>query len=379
MKYIPYGKQDISSEDIQGVVEVLHSEWLTQGPKIDEFEKKIAEYCGAKYAVAVSSGTAALHIACLAIGITHNNEVITSPITFAASANCILYCGGKPVFCDVQKDTININPDEIKKIISNKTKAIIPVHFSGHPCDMIEINQIAKKHKLAIIEDAAHALGSVYRNIKTGSCKFSDMTILSFHPVKHITTGEGGMVLTNKKELYEKLKILRSHGITKAKVRKSKFDGAWFYDQKYLGFNYRITDIQCELGNKQALRLDFFVKKRREIVKKYYQELSDIKDIELIFERPYVKSSWHIFPIRIKRDTKERLRIYNELREKGIQTNVHYKPVYMHSYYISKGYDYTNSCPEAEQYYKETLTLPLFPTLKNEDFIYIIKILKKIL
>ncbi|RLJ01480.1 MAG: UDP-4-amino-4,6-dideoxy-N-acetyl-beta-L-altrosamine transaminase, partial [Candidatus Aenigmatarchaeota archaeon] len=235
-KYIPYGHQWINNDDIKEMIKVLKSEWITQGPKVKEFEEALCEYTGAKYAVAVSSGTAGLHIACLAAGIKEGDEVITSPITFVASANCILYCGGTPVFVDVQEDTINIDPEEIEKKITKKTKAIIPVHFAGHPCDLEEIHSIAKKYGLIIIEDACHALGAEYKGSKIGSCKYSNMTIFSFHPVKSITTGEGGAVLTNNKKLYKKLLMLRNHGITKE--RKSfiyEYEGPWYYETQFLG------------------------------------------------------------------------------------------------------------------------------------------------
>jgi dTDP-4-amino-4,6-dideoxygalactose transaminase len=244
--YIPYGRQWIEEDDIEAVVETLRSDYLTTGPKIEEFEQAVVSYTGAKYAVAVASGTAALHVACLAAGITKGDEVITSPITFAASSNCVLYCGGKTVFADIEMDSYNINPLEIEKLITDKTKAIIPVHFTGQPCDMEEITRIAQKYNLIVIEDAAHALGASYREKRIGC--ISDMTILSFHPVKHITTGEGGMVLTNSKELYQRMKLFCAHGITRDKSVLNKVDGPWYYEQQELGFNYRITDIQCALG-----------------------------------------------------------------------------------------------------------------------------------
>ncbi len=262
MRFIPYGKQSLDKKDIADVMSVLKTDWITQGPKINDFENALSHYTGAKYAVAVTSGTAALHLAAIAGGISKGDEIITSPITFAASSNSILYAGGRPVFADVQSDTANIEPKEIEKKITGKTKAIIPVHFSGQSCEMDRISKIAKKHKLIVIEDAAHALGSLYKGSKVGSCKYSDMTIFSFHPVKHITTGEGGVVLTNNKKLYEKLLMLRSHGITKDKSLFENADencGAWYHEMRMLGFNYRITDFQCALGISQLKKLDGFV------------------------------------------------------------------------------------------------------------------------
>jgi len=311
---IPYGRQFIDDEDIQEVIKTLKSDFITQGPKIKEFESALCEYTEAKYAVAVSNGTAALHISCLAAGIRHNHEVITSPITFVASANCILYCGGKPVFADVQEDTINIDPEEIERKITRNTKAVIPVHFAGHPCDLEEIYAIAKKNNLIVIEDACHALGAEYKGSKIGSCKYSDLTVFSFHPVKSITTGEGGAVLTNNKKLYEKLLMLRNHGITKDPT---KFTinhqlstindyGSWYYEMQELGFNYRLTDFQCGLGLSQLKKLDKFIQRRREIVEIYNKELSKIDEIILPKERPYVKSSWHIYYIRLKNFQKKK-------------------------------------------------------------------------
>jgi perosamine synthetase len=375
-KFIPYGHQFIDKENIKEVVNVLKSDWITQGPKVREFEEALCKYTGAKYAVVVSSGTAALHIACLAAGIQQGDEVITSPITFVASANCVVYCGGKPVFADIQDDTINIDPQEIKKKISKKTKAIIPVHFAGHPCDLEEIYSIAKDNNLIIIEDACHALGAEYKRYKIGSCKFSDMTVFSFHPVKSITTGEGGAVLTNNEELYEKLLMLRTHGITKDKNKLlNKNEGDWWYEMHYLGFNYRITDFQCALGLSQLRKLDSFIQYRRKIVEIYNKELSEIDEIILPIERPYVKSSWHIYYIRLKNSEKRR-EVFKKLSKQNIGVQVHYIPVYLHPYYI-KTFGYKEGCcPKAESYYKSTITIPLFVGLKKSEIKYIVDHIK---
>ena len=295
---IPYGRHYIDDEDIAEVIKVLKSDFITQGPKIKEFEDALCKYTGAKYAVAVSSGTAALHLACLASGIGRGDEVITSPITFVASANCVLYCGGIPLFVDIQNDTLNIDPEKIISKITNKTRAIIPVHFAGHPCDLEEIHSIAKKYRLFVIEDACHALGAEYRGTKIGSCQYSDMTVFSFHPVKSITTGEGGAILTNNETLYEKLLTLRTHGITKDKEKwKAREEGDWYYEMQYLGYNYRITDFQCALGISQLRKLDRFISRRREIARIYTERLSRVEGIILPVERQYVKYAWHLYTI----------------------------------------------------------------------------------
>jgi len=368
MKTIPYGRQCIDENDIKEVIKVLRSDCITQGPRIKEFENALCNYTGARYAVAVSSGTAALHIACLAAGIGKNDEVITSPITFAASANCVLYCGGKPVFADIQMDTVNIDPQEIERKITKRTKAIIPVHFAGHPCDLKEIRDIAKKHNLIIVEDAAHALGAEYRGVKIGSCKYSDMVTLSFHPVKHITTGEGGAVLTNRKDIYEKLLMLRNHGITKEKYL-YKPDGDWYYEMQNLGFNYRITDFQCALGLSQIKKLEQFINKRKEIADFYNQNLSKILEIKLPVERPYVESSNHLYYIRVK-DHGKRRNIFEKMKALGLGVQVHYIPVYWHPYYKQLGYK-RGVCPKAEEFYQQVISIPLYPRLSQKEREYI--------
>ncbi len=374
MKKIPYATQWIGEDDIKDVSEALRADYLTQGPRVAEFEKKVAEYCGAKYAVAVNSGTSALHAACFAAGISPGDEVITSPITFVASANCILYCGGKPVFADVQENTINIDPEEIAKKITKKTKAIIPVHFAGHPCDLEEIHAIAKRNDIIMIEDAAHAMGASYKESKIGSSRYSDMTILSFHAVKHITTGEGGMILTNKKDYYEKLLMFRSHGITRdtSKLTNKKEDD-WYYEMQLLGFNYRITDFQCALGIQQLRKLEDFIKKRREIVENYNNAFEIFEEITIPTEPSYVKSSWHLFTIRVR---EARKRIFKALREKGIGVNVHYIPVYWQPYYQKLGYK-KGICPRAEKYYEQAITLPLYPRMKDTEIKYVIDMVKE--
>ena len=368
-KYIPYGKQWIDDEDIKAVVEVLKSDYLTTGPKIEEFEEKFAAYVGAKYAVAVSNGTAALHAACFAAGIGPGDEVITTPLTFAASANCVLYQGGKPVFADIDPETYNISVEEIKKKITNKTAAVIPVHFTGQPCDMEEIYEIARENNLIVIEDAAHALGATYKGEKIGNCRFSDMTVFSFHPVKHITTGEGGMITTNDKELYEKLKLFRTHGITKEPDRYiRKTDESWYHEQQFLGYNYRMTDIQAALGISQLKKSDEFLKRRREIARIYNQKLAEIEWIKLPYQETDRESSWHLYVIQVDEEKlgKSRKDVFNHLRSKGIGVQVHYIPVYWHPYYQELGYE-IGLCPEAESVYKKIISLPIFPGMTKEE------------
>lgn len=371
---IPYGRQWIEEEDIQAVIEVLKSDYLTTGPKVQEFEKTVAEYVGAKYAVAVSNGTAALHAACFAAGIKSGDEVITTPITFAASSNCVLYCGGKPVFADIEADTYNIDPNDIARKITNKTKAIIPVHFAGQPCNMDKINEIAKQYNLIVIEDAAHALGADYKGKKIGS--ISDMTIFSFHPVKHITTGEGGMITTNDKDLYDKLILFRTHGITRDSEFMTHNEGAWYYEQLDLGFNYRITDIQCALGISQMKKLDKFVTRRKEIANKYNQAFKDVQNITLPKQSNNCNSSWHLYVIQIL--NKDRKQVFDKLRQLGIGVNVHYIPVYKHPYYQNNGYSKT-ACANAENYYKHAISIPIFPKMTDEEVDYVIENIKAII
>ncbi|MEA3493466.1 MAG: UDP-4-amino-4,6-dideoxy-N-acetyl-beta-L-altrosamine transaminase [Candidatus Margulisiibacteriota bacterium] len=370
---IPYATQWIEDDDIKAVVDVLKSDMLTQGPKTAEFEEKVAQYSGAKYGVAVNSGTSALHIATLAAGISEGDEVITSPITFTASSNSVLYCGGKPVFADVEEDTINIDPKEIKAKVNAKTKAIIPVHFAGNPCRMEEISSIAKENNLTLIEDAAHAIGAEYKGIKIGSCQYSDMTILSFHAVKHITTGEGGMVLTNDPELRDKLIFHRSHGITRNEKYMKTNPGAWYYEMHELGYNYRLTDIQSALGISQLKKLDKFVVRRKEIAEIYNQAFSGSDKVRCLAETKDGKSSWHLYVIEID----ERKRIFEALREKNIIVNVHYIPVYKQPYYQRSGYKDV-VCPNAEAYYKRAMSIPMYPKMSDEEQKYVIELIKEL-
>lgn len=391
--YIPYGRQSIDDADIEAVVKVLKSDYLTTGPAVAAFEKKVADYVGAKYAVAVSNGTAALHVACLAAGIGAGDEVVTTPITFAASANCVLYCGGTPVFADIDPDTYNISPVELERKITSRTKAIIPVHYTGQPCDMDAILEIAHKHDLLVIEDGAHALGASYKGKRIGS--IADMTCFSFHPVKPVTTGEGGMIVTDNEELYRKLVLYRSHGITRDNDMMQQYEdqlrqssdpalqeaadmlrgdvmdpGGWYYQQLELGYNYRITDIACALGASQMDKLDRFLERRRQIAGKYDEAFADIPQIKTPWQQEGCQSGWHLYMIQ----TMERSRreVFDGLRQAGIGVNVHYIPVYRHPYYQRNGYAGVH-CLNAEALYERAVSLPIFPGLTGSQQDYVIE------
>jgi len=383
---IPYSRQDITDEEIQAVVEALRFDFLTTGPKVEEFEKAIAKYCGAEYAIAVSNGTAALHIAALALDIKEGDEGITSPNTFLASANCIAFCNGIPRFADIDPVSYCIDPKEIEKSITPKTRVLIPVHFAGQPCDMERIRDIAEDKKLYVIEDAAHAIGSSWQDKdsswhKVGSCSHSDLTILSFHPVKTITTGEGGMILTNDKRLAEKCRLLRSHGITRdpsnfvnqpSAISHQPVYPPWYYEMHGLGYNYRLTDFQCALGLVQLNRLDEFVKRRREIWEYYTNELSEIDGFTVPIEIENVRSAWHLYVAQVER----RGELFNYLREKDIGAHAMYIPVHLQPYY-QKNFGYQKGdFPKAEAYFDKCLVLPLFPTLKDSEAEYIVKTVK---
>ncbi len=369
---IPYGKQWIDDDDIQAVLDVLRSDRLTQGPAIREFEERFSEYCGSKYAVAVSSGTAGLHLACIALEIGSGDKVITSPMTFAASANCALYVGAAPVFTDIDPDTVCIDPQKLNEYLDNdpvaKTKAVIPVHFAGLPCDMETISEIAEKNRLKIIEDACHALGAVYPSgEKVGSCKYADMTVFSFHPVKHITTGEGGMITTNDPELYKKLLRLRSHGITKSPEDFTSTElsqpAEYYHEMQELGFNYRITDIQCALGSSQLRKADTFLRKRAVIADFYNNTLKCLED-HLILPHNSSGHAWHLYVVRLKNVNRDIA--FRRLKESGIGVQVHYIPVYFHPYYQEMGFK-KGLCPAAEDYFEKAISLPLYPSMDRQD------------
>lgn len=376
--FIPYAQQWIDKKDIESIVEVLKSDWLTTGPTVYKFEKKFSEYVNAKFAVAVSNGTAALHAAAFVAGIKCNqDEVIVTPMTFSASANCILYNNGIPVFADIDKKTYNIDSEKIKSNITNKTKAIIPIDFTGQPCDIDLIIEIAEENDLVVIEDASHAIGAKYKGKKVGS--ISDLSIFSFHPVKHITTGEGGMITTNNKEFYEKLLMFRNHGITKNhKKFISSNNGGWFYEQQFLGFNYRLSDINCALGINQLKKISSFIRRRKLIVKKYNEAFNEINNVTIPFQLDYVDSSWHLYVLQFNLENirVKRKKIFDELFSKKIGVQVHYIPVYFHPYYQQLGYK-KGLCPNAEWLYNRILSLPLFPKMNDNDVNYVIEEVKK--
>jgi len=386
MKQIPYGRQEINQEDIQAVLAVLQSDWLTQGPTIKRFEEAVAAYCGAKYAVAVSNATAALHLACLAAGLGPGDLLWTSPNTFVASANCGLYCGAEVDFVDIDPQTYNMSVDALEEKLLQAAKngrlpkVVIPVHFAGQSCRMDEIRKLADQYNFTVIEDAAHAIGGSYQGKKVGACQFSDMVVFSFHPVKIITTGEGGLILTNRAELYEKLLRLRTHGITRDERFMTKpSDGPWYYQQIDLGYNYRMTDIQAALGYSQLQRIDQFVRRRHVLAARYDQSLKGLP-VTLPWQDPDTYSSWHLYVLRLHLDQleKSRKQIFEELRTAGIDVNVHYIPVHTQPYYERLGFK-VGDFPAAEEYYRAAITLPLYYSLSDEDQNYVIEKLQEII
>ncbi|MCG8572051.1 MAG: UDP-4-amino-4,6-dideoxy-N-acetyl-beta-L-altrosamine transaminase [Spirochaetes bacterium] len=375
MDFLSYGKQWIDNEDITEVEKVLKSPFLTQGPKVTEFEKALCNYTGANYCVVVSNGTAALHLAVAALDIEKNKKGITSPITFAASSNCMIYNNVNPLFVDINPKTYNLDYSKLEEIDDPEVKLIIPVHFAGQPCNMDQITKIANNKNWFIIEDASHAIGSKYKDgSMVGSNKYSDMTTFSFHPVKTITTGEGGAITTNDKELYKKLIILRNHGITKNKLEHNTNPETWYYEMQKLGFNYRLTDIQCALGISQLKKLNMFIKRRREIVKKYNNDFKDEKFITIPFEERGYCSAFHLYVLQFdfSKLNKNRNEMMNILKKKNIGTQVHYIPVHIHPYYQKKFGFKLGDFPCAEKYYEQALSIPLYPKMNNEEVQYVI-------
>ena len=370
-KVIPYGRQDISQEDINEVVKILNSDFLTQGPTVPRFEKEVSNYCGSKHAIAANSGTSALHIAASALEIGKGDLVWTSPNTFVASANCILYCGAKVDFVDIDKDTFNMCPKSLeKKLIEAKQKkqlpkAIIPVHISGQPCDMKSIYKLSKEYGFRIIEDASHALGAIYDGKKVGDNRYSDFTIFSFHPVKIITSGEGGMALTNDSELARKARLFRSHGITseKEEMDPRPSNEIWNYQQIELGFNYRMTDIHAALGISQMKRLDQFVSKRRELAKRYDNLLANLP-VAIPFQDNNSLSSYHLYILKVGEALQKK--VYRALIEEKIKVNLHYIPVYRQPYFSQMGFT-PGYCKNAEECFKSVISIPLYPGLSFLD------------
>lgn len=362
-----YGRQNLNTNDFRAVLKTLKSDFLTQGPEIDCFEEALAKYVGVKYAVVVANGTVALHLAYQVLGLKPGEEIITTANTFVATSNAALYLGAKPVFADIELKTYNLDPAEIEKKITRKTKIIVPVHFAGHACDMKKIRQIAKKYNLKVVEDASHALGGSYFGKKIGQGQ-SDLTVFSFHPVKPITTGEGGAILTNRKDLYQDLKLLRQHGIHKNKE-------GWIVMTK-LGYNYRLTDLQASLGRSQLRRVDEFISRRKKIVSWYRQELAGIKEIILPQEIKGTSSAWHLYVIRAK-NKKLRDRLKKFLEQKKVGVNFHYPPVYSHPYYRQNGYSKI-SLPNAETYARTCLTLPLHTLLSQQDIHLVGRYIKQV-
>ena len=371
---IPYGRQTISQADIDAVIEVLRSDFLTQGPKVPAFEQTVADYCSAAHAVAVNSGTSALHIACLALGLGPGDTLWTSPITFVASANCALYCGAKVDFVDIDPKTYNLCTKALEEKLAaaekqgNLPKVLIPVHLCGQPCDMAAIHALSQKYGFRIIEDASHAIGGRYKNEPIGICRYSDITVFSFHPVKLITTGEGGMAMTNDDFLAQQMALLRSHGITRDPDQMTHPPhGPWYYQQVGLGFNYRMTDIQAALGTSQMKRLDKFVAERLRLAERYEQLLADLP-VTTPWQNPDSASAWHLYVIRLESEKTGQThgQIFDYLRQQGIGVNLHYIPVHTQPWYRRMGFE-PGMYPEAEKYYQEAVTLPLFPAMTEDQ------------
>ncbi len=383
---IPYGRQDISAADIAAVSEVLRSDWLTQGPAIERFEQEVAAYCGARYAVAVSNATAALHIACLAAGLKAGEILWTSPNTFVASANCGRYCGAAVDFVDIDPHTYNMGLTALREKLAHAEsvgklpKVLVPVHFAGQSCAMAEIHELAERYGFTVIEDASHAIGGRYRDTPVGACAHSDMAVFSFHPVKIITTGEGGMVLTNREDLYQHLKRLRSHGITREPGEmQGESHGPWYYQQIELGFNYRMTDIQAALGASQLTRLDQFIQRRHQLAENYRALLHELP-LTLPHQDRDSHSAFHLYVVRLQLDKirKTHRQVFEALRDAGIGVNVHYIPVHTQPYYLDQGFAW-GDFPLAEQYYREAISLPMYSGLTEQDQKQVADSLKEIL
>jgi len=383
---IPYGRQDISEDDIQSVVDVLRSDYLTQGPVVPAFEQAVASYCGTIHALAVNSATSALHIACLSLGVGPGDWVWTSPITFVASANCALYCGAQVDFVDIDPRTYNLSPQVLAQKLEEAERAgrlpkvVIPVHLCGQPCDMQAIHELSQRYGFKIIEDASHAIGGKYRGEPIGNCRYSDITVFSFHPVKIITTAEGGMALTNDSKLADRMALLRSHGITRDPAQMThESDGPWYYQQIDLGFNYRMTELQAALGVSQMRRLDEFVTKRHAIAKRYDELLAETP-VVTPWQHPDSFSGLHLYVIRLQLDQidKSHRQVFEALREQGIGVNLHYIPVHTQPYYQRMGFQ-VGDFPEAERYYAKAISLPMYPTMSDDQQDQVVAALTKAL
>jgi UDP-4-amino-4,6-dideoxy-N-acetyl-beta-L-altrosamine transaminase len=373
---LPYGRQSIDDQDIAAVVEVLQSDWLTTGPHVAKFEEAFADLVGAKYAVAVSNGTAALHAAAFAAAIKPGDEAIVTPMTFAASANCVRYQGGTVIFADVKRDTLNLDPARVAGVITPRTRVIVTVDYCGQPSDLDELNMLAKQHHLTIIEDAAHALGATYHGSRVGT--LAHLTTFSLHPVKHITTGEGGIIVTNDPEMVERLRLFRNHGIT-SDHRQREATGSWYYEMVELGYNYRLTDFQCALGQAQLQKLPGWLTRRHKIAAKYNEAFAPMAEIEVPSVSPDRNPAWHLYVIRLNLSqlTVDRAEIFRALRAENIGVNVHYIPVPWHPYYQSLGYS-KGQWPEAEKAYERIITLPIYPNMTDKDIGDVIEAVTKV-
>ena len=374
---LPYGRQSIGEDDIQAVVDVLRSDWLTTGPKVAEFEESFAAWVGAKHAVSFSSGTAALHGAAFAAGLKPGDEAITTPMTFAATANCVLYQGATPVFADVSTDTLNLDPEQVAARITARTRAVLPVDYAGHPAEMDAILELAARHGLIVIEDASHALGAEYRQRRTGG--IAHMTVFSFHPVKHLATGEGGMVTTDRADCAEALRRFRNHGIS-SEARQRQTAGQWHYEMVLLGFNYRLTDMACALGLSQLKKLKANLMRRREIAERYSTVFAGLAGVTLPAVRADVSPAWHLYPIRLNLEklTADRAQVFRALRAENIGVNVHYIPVHRHPYYRDRFGYRGGEYPIAEDAYERLISLPMFHGMSDQDVEDVVTAVKKI-
>lgn len=375
---LPYGRQSIGEDDIEAVVEVLRSDWMTTGPKVGEFEEAFAARVGAKHAVSFSSGTAALHGAAFVLGLKPGDEAITSPMTFAATANCVLYLGATPVFADVSADTLNLDPEKVAARITPRTRALLPVDYAGHPADIDAIQEIAARHGLPVIEDACHALGAEYRQRRTGS--LADMTVFSFHPVKHLATGEGGMVTTDRADFADALRRFRNHGISSG-ARQRQSEGQWHYEMVLLGFNYRLTDIACSLGLSQLKKLGANLLRRREIADRYAAAFRELNAVTTPVVRSDVSPAWHLYPIRLnlERLSADRAQVFRALRAENIGVNVHYIPVHRHPYYRDRFGYRGGEYPVAEDAYERLISLPMFHGMDEQDVEDVVCAVRKVI